>query len=827
MHLFTSKTSRLIPGLAALVLLLASNASQAQTVNLTAAPTSTTLPDGQSVPMWGYHCVDAGSNGATCAAANPAVQTAGTGWSPIVITVPYVGTATASSTKLTINLTNNLTFTGTTLPTSLTIVGQLGGGLGSGGTVTASPVHSGQGVTWPTANTGPTSTPPAQMPRVQSFGTEVAAGATTALSWNNLRPGTYLIESGTHPSIQGPMGLYGILVVTTPVNGATPGLAFPTVAGLPVTSLAVSQYDADLPLVLSEIDPLQNASVATAVATVGFSETTVWSGQPNGCGNPTSTTFNTCYPPAVNYSPRYYLVNGVSFDRTKIASSTAQILAAPATATTGNVILRLVNAGLRMHIPAIVNQSMTLLAEDGNPLPGQPRIQNEVFLAAGKTYDVEIKPTQAAGAYSAATLALFDRQLSLSTNNQRDGGMQAYIAVAGGAASGVGSTAGSGVALGGVAAKTFYCISGTTLSVTDPAGGLLAGTTGANGVSVTSGLAGLTVQSNGTFTYVPPATGACGGTFTYLGNNTQSVTSTITECDASTGSGATPGSCVVSGAPKLANDTFTGSNAKVLAINPPGVLLNDIDPSGRPLTVDLATVKASGLTSLAVNPDGSFTAVAPAAGTYTFTYNVKNSQQTPAAAPATVTLNFPAGSGLKVKLLDQKHQSDPAWDLADATKKGDYRWIIEEDRTFWIDPKCQVNSATRPKDSYGRACPPTPVEALGYNFHTAAMPVVATGCVGSVSCESGQTVLGSPAVCDVGDGTCRTTDAGGNPLPTTAARTELTPDQVYLDPNKHYFISIMPGDGINPTVNGVGGPVQVDATCDPTTTTCAMRQFDP
>ena len=44
MHLFTSKTSRLIPGLAALALLLTANASQAQTVNLTAAPTSTTLP---------------------------------------------------------------------------------------------------------------------------------------------------------------------------------------------------------------------------------------------------------------------------------------------------------------------------------------------------------------------------------------------------------------------------------------------------------------------------------------------------------------------------------------------------------------------------------------------------------------------------------------------------------------------------------------------------------------------------------------------------------------------------------------------------------------
>src|ERR1700731_3817232 len=141
MHFFTSKTSRLIPGLSALVLLLASHVSQAQTVNLTVAPTSTTLPDGQGVPMWGYHCVDGGSNGASCAAANPAVQLAGTGWSPIVITVPYVGTATASSTSLTISLTNNLTFGANKVPTSLTIVGQLGGGLGSGGTTSVSPVH--------------------------------------------------------------------------------------------------------------------------------------------------------------------------------------------------------------------------------------------------------------------------------------------------------------------------------------------------------------------------------------------------------------------------------------------------------------------------------------------------------------------------------------------------------------------------------------------------------------------------------------------------------------------------------------------------------------
>ena len=59
------------------------------------------------------------------------------------------------------------------------------------------------------------------------------------------------------------------------------------------------------------------------------------------------------------------------------------------------MLLRLVNAGLRMHVPAVVGANMSLLAEDGNKLPGVPKVQSEVFLAAGKTYDVTIQPGQA------------------------------------------------------------------------------------------------------------------------------------------------------------------------------------------------------------------------------------------------------------------------------------------------------------------------------------------------------------------------------------------------------------------------------------------------
>src|SRR5207302_389655 len=291
-----------------------------QTVNLTAGATTVTLPDGSVVPMWGYTCGTVALTGPGCRplnlAAPAATATTPAGWSPVVITVPYV----ATGTSLTINLTNSLTFTGGGIPTSLVIVGQLGAGLGdlTQRTTTLAPDHTNaQQTTWPIADPTALGTPPRQGPRVQSFSTEVAAGATgVPLTWSNLKPGTYLIESGTHPSIQGPMGLYGILVVTTAPAGATAGTAYPAVGTTPaVTSL---------------------------------------------------------------------------------------FAASPASGVTGNVLVRLVNAGLRMHVPSIVGSQtgtavapatvppsgFSLIAEDGNPLPGTPRVQSEVFMAAGKTYDV-------------------------------------------------------------------------------------------------------------------------------------------------------------------------------------------------------------------------------------------------------------------------------------------------------------------------------------------------------------------------------------------------------------------------------------------------------
>jgi hypothetical protein len=844
-----------------------------QQINLTAGAASVTLPDGSSVPMWGYSCGTAVLNStATCAKLNPAAA----GWSPIVITVP-----TTASGGLAINLTNNLP---APVPTSIMIVGQLGGGLGTMANSTVSPAHPIQPTTWPVANAGAIFTPPVQGNRVQSFSKEVGPGATAALPpWANLRPGTYLIESGTHPSIQGPMGLYGMLVVTCDTtSGCTTGTAYPGVSN-----------NADAKLLFSEIDPAQNAAVAKAVATPGFSETATvglyvggsianinLSGNGGGSNYTTATvnvpsppcTINTttciqatatavidtdstsptykqiteidvtnagagytavpivtisgdgngasataflalganglarcsggakaCYPPAVNYTPLYYLINGVAFDKTHASAS--MFPTSPATAVTGKVLVRMVNAGLRMHVPSIVGaqtgvpptallpapSGFSLIAEDGNLLPGVPRVQNEVFLAAGKTYDVMIN---APGA-SATALPIFDRQGSTSGNaTARDAGMLAYISV-NGAALPSASALGAAVAN----ADTYNSvIPGKTLTVSDPAKGVIANDVNVYGVKLV-----LCPSA------VPPRRGTptlnLDGTFAYVPDTTWTSTSTGSFCYQANGNGpiarVTLGAAPIEAASGITvnPDSYTSAVATALSIKAPGVLLNDTDAAGYPLTVSAATVTPltgpSGWT-IAVDANGGFIATVPAhtgITTATFTYNAVNSQGTSSTAAATVTLTFPAPSNLSVMLVDGKSKA--------ALKSQDYRWIIEEDRTWYQNPNCTSNPlpAGCPGASLGI------VPAYGTNFHTSYMPVIAQGCVGTASCEQGQTIFDPssgqhvPAACDIGNGVCR---AAPN-------KTAVLPGQTVLNPAKRYYLSVMPGDAINGNGHSMGG----------------------
>jgi len=883
------------------ILPLAAVAAFGQSVSLTAAPATATLPDGTAVPMWGYSCT-AFVAPATCAALNP---NAAGGWSPVVITVP--------PGPLTVNLTNNLSFNGgvNLVPTSLTIVGQLGGGLGTAATTAPSPDHTNlpsNNVSWSIAG-GPGFTPPAQADRVRSFAGEVSAVAATAtptcsapaagtpatgcgtLTWSNLRPGTYLIESGTHPSIQGPMGLYGMLVVTT-APGTTAGTAYPGVS-----------YNAEVPLLLSEIDPVQNTEVSTAVNTAGFSETAVWDAKNTGsltsanivnggCGynsttttgtvvgtgslatvtlsfgpsptcptgtattgaitgvtftnggsgySPTSPAFvqvvdtstnpgvgaiitgvttvasqgcgaptvHTCYPPAVNYTPLYYLFNGVAFDKTHSSASLFPTSPAGTTATpvAGNVLVRLVNAGLRMHVPSIVGSQTTppivptgvtpasvpgfsLIAEDGNPLPGVSRVQSEVFLAAGKTYDVMIDafpdtdPTDDPD-MDDAPLAVFDRALSLSGNAiARDAGMLAYITMNGL------TLPNSGVFASSAKANDDpynAVIAGTPLIISDPSKGVLANDVNVYGVKVVTGGVACTtatcattgggtvaLASNGTFTYTPPGT-FTSDSFTYCGNGALTGATCAT---VNLGASSLTSSSTIT----CSAYTNTASIATYLAVKTPGVLAGCTDTANLPLTVATSPAPAitAGTGTLLVDANGGFTVSGVSSTAVTFSFTATNALGKTGSGSATI--NFPTASNLAVTVVDG----------VDKTPITDYRWIIEEDRTFFVDPNCTTNPLPM-------TCPTVTSQgapaAFGTNFHTSYMPLVASGCTGPLSCETGQTQAGLPVACDQGNGICRT----------AASKTAVNPNQVHLDPTKRYYLSVLPGDAAQPFIATYGG----------------------
>ena len=709
---------------AALVAL--SSQAQKVVVNLTAQRSSLALPDGKTAPMWEFCTTPA--NGAACQGQ----------WAPGPTIVVPVGQ------ELDINLTNNLP-----TETSIVILAQLGGGLGQP-TKVDSPVHSARtNTTWPTNSDG-TFTPPAQGTRVRTFGIETAPGGPSQkYTWTNLKAGTYLYETGTHPSIQAPMGLYGVIVVTnTPVSATTstaltPGKAYPG-AFTHTSGLTDVPYDADAVMLLSEIDLAQNTAVDSLCPASG----------------PCTTIDPLLYPPAVNYAPTYFLMNGQPFNRTSPTG-----IPIPVTVASGDTLLRFVNAGLKTHVPSAVGLNMQLVAEDGNVLPGKPKVQNEVLLPAGKTEDVLVNlpttsdPASGATVYAAKAYGVFDRQLSLSAGNMPDSGIQTFLQVGGASLpSGVqpqvvadtfaipndGSPFNGNVLLNDVAVYSAAVVQSTV----DPTAGTVA------------------MNTDGSFVFTPKPTVSFPVSFQYCGNGstTANMCTTVT---------LTAGAATL--APTAQDDTFNSNIATAIKIPNPGVLANDEDPAGYPLTAKLVEDPTTNAVPswVTLNPDGSFTATGTGGGSVSFTYVAVNSHGI-ASAPATVTVNFPSPSNLAVSVVD----------AIMGITVSDYRWTIEEDTTFH-------NNLDQPT-----AANPAP-STIAVNFHKSYMPIVATGCVGPISCGQGQAVGGQ----DV------------NP----SAETKI--GDVHLDPNKHYYISVLPGDAANAFIAGSGAPVTDKKTGK-------TRQFD-
>src|SRR4030095_7824860 len=140
----------------------------------------------------------------------------------------------------------------------------------------------------------------------------------------------------------------------------------------------------------------------------------------------------------------------------------------------------------------------------------------------------------------------------------------------------------------------------------------------------------LTLNTNGSFSYVPAANYNGTDSFTYKANDGQAdsgiATVTIT---------ITP----VNDAPVAVDDSYTTPEDTTLNVVTPGVLANDSDVDGDALTAVLVSQPTHG--SLTLNPNGSFSYV-PAAnynGTDSYTYKANDGQADSGIATVTITIS--------------------------------------------------------------------------------------------------------------------------------------------------------------------------------------------
>ncbi len=313
---------------------------------LVATPLTKDLPGGVGVPAWGY-ALDADGNYAT---------TADQGAATLPGPVLRVG---AAETTITIHVQNRLPE-----PTSLVVPGL---------TAALSPTFVNASFPTIVTSTGARNAGDVRSV-VRSFAAEAGPNGGIVTYTLVARAGTYLYRSGTHPSVQVPMGLYGALVVEGAVGEPYPGVA--------AANEAI--------VLFSEIDPALNGAVAAGTY---------------GTGALTST---------VNYRPTWFLINGAPHP-------VGAALVDHDLVTGERTIVRLLNAGLQSRVPTLLGLEFDLVAEDGRLLPYAHR-QYSMHLAAGQTRDAVIVPA-APGVYP-----LFDRMLAL-TNGTVAGGMQTSLFV--------------------------------------------------------------------------------------------------------------------------------------------------------------------------------------------------------------------------------------------------------------------------------------------------------------------------------------------------------------------------------------------------------------
>jgi len=177
---------------------------------------------------------------------------------------------------------------------------------------------------------------------------------------------------------------------------------------------------------------------------------------------------------------------------------------------------------------------------------------------------------------------------------------------------------------------------GTALSV-NAASGVLANDTDPDGNPLTAALVSnpahgtVALSPNGSFMYTPAANFTGTDTFTYrandgtLNSNTATVSITVT---------------TVNSAPVAANDAYATGKGTPLAVSAAnGVLANDTDPDGNPLTAALASNPAHGTIALSANGSFTYTPAAGYTGPDTFTYRASDGSLSSNTATVSITVS--------------------------------------------------------------------------------------------------------------------------------------------------------------------------------------------
>src|SRR5204862_543282 len=173
----------------------------------------------------------------------------------------------------------------------------------------------------------------------------------------------------------------------------------------------------------------------------------------------------------------------------------------------------------------------------------------------------------------------------------------------------------------------------TTLTIAPP--GVLANDSDVDGDALSAVLVSppshgnLTLNTNGSFSYVPAANYNGPDSFTYKANDGQADSGAATVSITITS---------VNDAPVAVNDSYTTAEDTTLNVAAPGVVANDSDVDGDSLSAILVSPPTHG--SMTLNSSGSFSYV-PAAnynGPDSFTYKANDGQADSGIATVSITI---------------------------------------------------------------------------------------------------------------------------------------------------------------------------------------------